>query len=134
MLEGLFAEEREDERVGAFGQLRGGGGVANHADGCLQAALPSWARSIADEQSLRWQSCSDEHGASDALKVAPALGDADQVFGVLGQIAGKMRLELGRYRMDLEDGELGSRREQAANIGGLAGQHAGQRAVENLGV
>src|SRR5208337_4775779 len=82
MVEGLLAEKSEYERVAAFGQLRSGGGVADHADGCFEAAFPSRARGVSDQQPFGRKAGCDEHGARDALEIDPTRGDSHQVFGV----------------------------------------------------
>ena len=74
---------------------------------------------------LQAQAGGDEHGARDALEVGPARGDADQLFGVLGQIAGELRLEFGRDGMDGEGGELGSSGEQPRTLAALLGSTRG---------
>ncbi len=125
-----FAEEAENDGVTASGQLLGDGGVADDGGGSFEAAFPAGSGGVADEQALGGEAGGDQHGLADALEVGPAGDDADQICGVGGHVALEVGFEFRRDGMDLEGGELGARREQLADGGGLAGQDGGYGAVE----
>src|SRR6516165_998199 len=77
--DGGFIKQAEDDGEAFFRQLSRRDDVADYAGGGFEAALPAGVGAVAYEEILWFEARRHDHRACDALELAPAGGDTNEV-------------------------------------------------------